>query len=195
MEKGISVYILFLSGVLVASGTDDNGVGRGTDRKRRQYSCLGNIVTVVPGFPQDPQNKYWDSSYVYISRKDLQGRCNATPQLPEQGPPLIEGMITRALGDSVGELGCRNGRLDPTGCKCHPWLWVTPFPKLQGAICADNWHRDWQPLELILALSSFGRQPRWSLRLNLDLCPPLSISWFPLTSLDIGNHIPVMVTS
>ena len=42
----------------MASGTDDNGAGRGTDRKRRQYSCLGNIVTVVPGFPQDPQNKY-----------------------------------------------------------------------------------------------------------------------------------------
>lgn len=161
---------------------------------RRQYSCLGNIVRVVPGFPQGPQNKCWDSSYVYISRKDLQERCNATPQLPEQGPPLIEGMTTRALGD-CRRVKCRKGRLDPTRCKRHPWLWVTLFPKMQGAICADNWHRDWQPLELILALSSFGRQPRWSLGLNLDLGPPPSTPWFHLTSLDIGNHIPVMVTS
>lgn len=52
------LYLVSLSGVLVASGTDDNSTGRVTDMKRRQYSCLGIIVAVVAGFPQDPQNKY-----------------------------------------------------------------------------------------------------------------------------------------
>ena len=42
----------------MASGTDADSTGRATDMKRRQYSCLGIIVAVVAGFPQDLQNKY-----------------------------------------------------------------------------------------------------------------------------------------
>lgn len=140
----------------MASGTGDNSTGRGTDMMRRQYSCLGNIVRIVPGFPQGPQNKCWDSSYVYTSRKDLQERCNATPQLPEQGPPLIEGMITRALGDSVGESNAEREGLPLVGVSAildsgSPYFPRCKGPSVQitGIETGSHWNSSlpWVPLE------------------------------------------------
>ena len=46
-EESVYISQVYLSGVLVAGRTDDNSRGRGTDMKRRQYSCLGKKLLLL----------------------------------------------------------------------------------------------------------------------------------------------------